>query len=51
MLVSSANRIGIAFLFVSVGKSFMYKRNSVGPDTEPCGIPCLILDQSETVEL
>jgi len=39
MLVSTANKTGIAFLFMTAGKSFMYKRNSVGPNTEPCGTP------------
>jgi hypothetical protein len=51
MLVSLANRTGITFLFMAVGKSFKYQRNSVGPNTEPCGTPCLILAQFETVEL
>ena len=26
-------------LFMTAGKSFMCKRNSVGPNTEPCGTP------------
>jgi len=46
--MSSAKKTGIAFLFMTVGKSFMYKRNSVGPSTEPCGTPCLIIAQFET---
>ena len=37
MLVSSANKTGIAFLFMTAGKSFMYKRNSLGPSIDPCG--------------
>jgi hypothetical protein len=51
MLVSLANKTGIAFLFMTAGKSFMYKRNSVGPNAEPCGTPCLILAQFETAVL
>jgi len=43
MLVSLANKTGIAFLFMTADKSFMYKRNSVGPSTEPCGTPYLII--------
>jgi hypothetical protein len=35
-----ANKPGIAFLFITAGKSFMHKRNSVQPNTEPCGTPC-----------
>jgi len=48
MLVSSANKTGIAFLFMTADKSFVYKRNSVGPSTEPCGAPCLTTAQFET---
>ena len=51
MLVSSANRTGIAFLFMTAGKQFVYKRNSVGPSTEPWGTPCLIIAQLEATEL
>jgi hypothetical protein len=51
MHVSSANKTGIAFLFMTNGNSFMYKRNSVGPNTEPCGTPCLITAQFETKDL
>jgi len=32
-----ANKTPIAFLFMTAGKLFMYKRNSVGPNAEPCG--------------
>jgi hypothetical protein len=46
-----ANKTDIAFLFMTAGKSFMYKRNSVGPSTEPCGTPCLIIAQFETAVL
>jgi hypothetical protein len=51
MLVSSANKTGIDFLFMTAGKSFIYKRNSVGHSTEPCGTPCLIIAQFETAVL
>jgi hypothetical protein len=51
MLVSSANRTGSAFFFMIADKSFMYKRNSVGPNTEPFGTPLSILAQFETVVL
>jgi len=43
MLVSSVNKTGTAPLFITAGKLFMYERNSMGPNTEPCGAPCLIL--------
>jgi hypothetical protein len=43
--VSSAKRIGIADPFMAEGKSFIYSKNNKGPNTEPCGTPCLILDQ------
>jgi hypothetical protein len=43
MLVSLANKTGIVFLFMTAGKSFMYERNSVGPNTETCHTPFLIL--------
>ena len=51
VLVSSANRTGIAFPFITAGISFMYKRKSMGHNTEPCVTPCLILAQFETVVL
>jgi hypothetical protein len=44
-LVSSANKIGLDDLFMADGKSFIYSKNNRGPKTEPCGTPCLILDQ------
>jgi len=37
MLKSLANKPGIAFLFITAGKSFMYRKNSMGPNIEPCG--------------
>jgi hypothetical protein len=48
MLVSSAKIIGAEVLFINLGKSFIYKRKSIGPKIEPCGIPCLTLAQFET---
>jgi len=42
MLLSSAKKTGIAFLFMTAGKSFMYKTTSVGPSTKPYGTPCLM---------
>ena len=51
MLVSSANRTVIAFLFITAGKSFLYRRNSMGPNIESCGTLCLITVQFEEVVL
>ena len=51
MLVTSANEIGIAFLFVIAGKSFMYRRSNMGLNIEPCGTPRLITALFETVVL
>jgi len=47
MLVSLANKTGIALVFIpaSTSKSFMYKRNSLGPNIEPCGTPSLIIQK------
>jgi len=39
MLILSANNIGFAILLMVNEKSFMWMRNSNGPDTEPCGTP------------
>jgi len=38
-------------LSMTAGKSSTYRRNSVGPSTEPCGTPRLIKAQFETVVL
>jgi hypothetical protein len=46
MLVSSANKTDNAFLFKTTGRSLMYKRNNVGPNTEP---PHIILTDMITV--
>jgi hypothetical protein len=37
ILVSLAKIIGAEVLFINLGTSFMYKRKSRGPRTEPCG--------------
>jgi hypothetical protein len=50
ILVSSANKIGVDDLFMADGKSFIYSKNNTGPKTEPCGTPCLILDQFDAKE-
>ena len=47
MLVSLANSIGLAALFRITERSFMYIRNSSGPNTEPCGTPCSTGSQLE----
>jgi hypothetical protein len=31
-----------------LGKSFIYRRKSSGPRTEPCAAPCLTFTQLET---
>jgi len=49
ILLSSAKIVGAEVLFIILGKSFIYKRKSRGPKTEPCGTPCLTLAQSETL--
>ena len=40
MVVSSANSIGLANLFMLKERSFIYIRNSKGPYIEPCGTSC-----------
>jgi len=47
ILVSSANNIVSANLFIDNGKSFIYVRKSSGPCTEPCGTPCFTCSQVE----
>jgi hypothetical protein len=49
MLVSSANKIGTDFPFTNLGKSFIYIRKSKDPRTDPCGTPCLTLDQGDVM--
>jgi hypothetical protein len=51
MLVSSAKSIGTDLLFINLGRSLMYSRKSKGPKMEPCGTPCLISHQFESVVL
>jgi len=40
-----------AFMFITAGKSFMYRRNRKGPNIEPWGVACLIIAQFENVVL
>jgi hypothetical protein len=49
IFVSSANNTDVHLLFTNWGKLFMYKINSKGPRMEPCGNPCLINVQLESV--
>ena len=51
MLVLSANKTGIAFWFMTAGKSFMYKTSSAGASTAPCGTASLIIAQFEAAVL
>ena len=46
-LVSSANNIGVTFLFTIFCKSLMCTRNSKGPKTDPWGTPSVIFTQLE----
>jgi len=49
MVVSSANSIGLANLFMLKERSFIRIRNSNGPNIEPCGTPyftCIHLEDS-----
>ena len=48
--VSSANNIGL-LVFRQSGKSFMYKRNSIGPRLLPCGTPHFISLSRDIVPL
>ena len=50
MVVSSAHRNVVAVLTV-FGRSLVYKAKSMGPSTEPCGIPCATLVYSEGTPL
>ena len=49
MLVSSANKIGTHLSVINLGKSFMNKRKSKGPKTEPWGTPCSFLAQDDVI--
>ena len=46
MFVSSANRKNVSLLEI-LGRSFMYRRKSNDPSTEPCGTPREISKVSE----
>jgi hypothetical protein len=35
--VSSTNIIGMENVFITLGKSFMFKRSNKGPDMDVCG--------------
>ena len=50
MVVSSAYRNVVAVL-TAFGRSLVYKAKSMGPSTEPCGIPCATLVFSEGTPL
>jgi hypothetical protein len=45
MLVSSANIMGIAKVFIVGDRSFIYVMKSKGPKIDPCGTPCFIVPQ------
>ena len=51
IIVSSAKIIDAEVLFIILGKTFIFKRKSRGPKTEPCGTPCLTIAQFETLLL
>ena len=46
-LVSSANKLTLNL--VAEGRSFMYKRNSKGPEVEPCGTPHVTFSMLEGI--
>jgi hypothetical protein len=46
-LVSSAYSTNLAFLVVTVGKSFIYNKKNKGPRIEPYATPCLTSSQFE----
>jgi len=47
MVMSSANSIGLANLFMLKERSFIYIINSKGPNIEPCGTQCFTCTQLE----
>jgi hypothetical protein len=51
MLVSSANRIGLDFPLINIGRSFIKRRKSKGPRMEPWGTPCITLAQVLVIAL
>jgi hypothetical protein len=48
-LVSSAKRIGIADSSMAKGRSLIYSKNNNDPCVEPCGMPCRILNQLDSM--
>ena len=46
---SSANKVLVRPFLIWSGRSLMYKRNSSGPRTDPCGTPDLIMPFREVV--
>jgi hypothetical protein len=46
-LVSSANIMGIAKVFIVGGRSFIQIMKSKGPKIDPSGTPCSIVPQLE----
>jgi hypothetical protein len=50
MLVSSANKTGVALLFNNTGKLFIYSRKNKGPMKEPCGTLCLTFSQFDGMD-
>ena len=51
MLESSAKMMGAEVLFIILDKSFINRRKSRGPKTEPCRTNSLALAQLETLLL
>jgi hypothetical protein len=49
-MLLSAKIIGSEILFIMLGKSFIYRREIIGPRTEPCGTR-LTLAQLKTLLL
>ena len=48
MLVSFTNNVKMDSLFIILGKSLMYNKNSTGLMMETCDTPCLISDHFES---
>jgi hypothetical protein len=51
MLVSSAKVLDAEVLFIALGKQFLYRRKSRGPNTVIYGTPCLTFAQLEILLL
>jgi hypothetical protein len=43
VLVSSANKTDLEFTLIASDQSFMLRRKSKGPKTDPCGTLCFII--------